>query len=105
MQRRLLVSFATVAACLVPGWSAALPTPADAPDRDSAAAGRESTTPGTAPAGGNDTIVHLFEWNWASVARECTSVLGPKGYGGVQVSPPQEHVLLPDRGFPWWQDY
>jgi alpha-amylase len=23
----------------------------------------------------------------------------------VQVSPPQEHVVLPARGYPWWQDY
>jgi alpha-amylase len=47
----------------------------------------------------------LFQWPWASVAAECTSVLGPKGFGAVQVSPPQEHVVLPDRGYPWWQDY
>jgi alpha-amylase len=32
-------------------------------------------------------------------------VLGPKGFGGVQVSPPQEHVVLPGQGYPWWQDY
>jgi alpha-amylase len=61
------------------------------------------------PAGGlvgpPDTIVHLFEWNWPSIGRECTSVLGPQGYGAAQVSPPQEHVVLPDRGYPWWQDY
>ncbi len=55
--------------------------------------------------GAKDTIVHLFEWPWASVASECTSVLGPKGFGGVQVSPPQEHVVLPGSGYPWWQDY
>ena len=52
-----------------------------------------------------DVIVHLFEWPWDSVAAECTEVLGPRGFGGVQVSPPQEHVVLPERGFPWWQDY
>ncbi len=57
------------------------------------------------PAGQNDTIVHLFEWNWPSVGRECTSVLGPKGFGAVQVSPPQEHVVLASSGYPWWQDY
>ncbi|WUJ70381.1 alpha-amylase family glycosyl hydrolase [Kribbella soli] len=32
-------------------------------------------------------------------------MLGPKGYGAVQVSPPQEHVVLPGSGYPWWQDY
>jgi alpha-amylase len=31
--------------------------------------------------------------------------LGPKGFGAVQVSPPQEHVVLPGSGYPWWQDY
>jgi alpha-amylase len=55
--------------------------------------------------GTKDVIVHLFQWPWASIANECTTVLGPKGFGGVQVSPPQEHVVLPSRGYPWWQDY
>jgi alpha-amylase len=55
--------------------------------------------------GAHDVIVHLFEWPWASVASECTNVLGPKGFGGVQVSPPEEHVVLPGQGYPWWQDY
>ncbi|GAA0505529.1 alpha-amylase [Paractinoplanes deccanensis] len=55
--------------------------------------------------GPRDVIVHLFEWPWASIASECTNVLGPKGFGGVQVSPPQEHVVLPGQGYPWWQDY
>ncbi|MBX6748831.1 MAG: alpha amylase C-terminal domain-containing protein [Micromonosporaceae bacterium] len=52
-----------------------------------------------------DVIVHLFQWPWASVASECTNILGPKGFGGVQVSPPQEHVVLPGLNYPWWQDY
>jgi alpha-amylase len=55
--------------------------------------------------GPRDVIVHLFQWPWASIAAECTDVLGPKGFGAVQVSPPQEHVVLPGRGYPWWQDY
>jgi alpha-amylase len=55
--------------------------------------------------GARDVIVHLFAWPWASIATECTNVLGPKGFGGVQVSPPQEHVVLPGNGYPWWQDY
>src|SRR3954469_2227573 len=55
--------------------------------------------------GARDVIVHLFEWPWASVANECTTQLGPKGFGAVQVSPPQEHVVLPGSGYPWWQDY
>jgi alpha-amylase len=55
--------------------------------------------------GGRDTIVHLFQWPWASIANECTTVLGPKGFGAVQVSPPQEHVVLSGQNYPWWQDY
>ena len=54
-----------------------------------------------APSGGKKVIVQLFEWNWPSVASECQSTLGPKGYGYVQVSPPQEHV----RGNQWWLAY
>jgi alpha-amylase len=55
--------------------------------------------------GAKDVIVHLFQWPWQSIASECTNVLGPKGFGGVQVSPPQEHVVLSGQGYPWWQDY
>lgn len=51
--------------------------------------------------GGKDVIVTLFEWNWPSVARECRDYLGPKGYGYVQVSPPQEHR----RGGQWYVAY
>ena len=54
-----------------------------------------------APSGAKKVIVQLFEWNWPSVASECQSTLGPKGYGYVQVSPPQEHV----RGNQWWLAY
>lgn len=59
--------------------------------------------------GRRDVIANLFEWNWNSVARECTSVLGPAGYGGVQVAPPQDSLSrqasagLPVH--PWWEVY
>ena len=49
------------------------------------------------------TFVHLFEWKWADIAEECESVLGPAGYQAVQVSPPQEHLVL--AAAPWWQRY
>jgi alpha-amylase len=66
-----------------------------------------TSSPSAAPvvraAPATDVIVHLFQWPWASVASECHDVLGPKGFAAVQVSPPQEHVVLP--GFPWYQDY
>ncbi len=62
------------------------------------------STAASAPAA-HDVTAHLFQWPWPDVARECATVLGPAGYGAVQVSPPQEHVELPDQGYPWWQAY
>lgn len=59
-----------------------------------------AAAPRAAPA--TDVIVHLFQWPWASVASEC-DFLGAKGFRGVQVSPPAEHVVV--GGHPWWQDY
>lgn len=46
-------------------------------------------------------IVHLFEWSWNDIAKECETILGPKGYCGVQVSPPMEHI----QGGQWWTRY
>jgi alpha-amylase len=54
-------------------------------------------TSGTAHASasnGGDVIANLFMWNWPSVAAEYTNVLGPKGYGTVQVAPPQDSIRL-----------
>src|SRR5690242_17569946 len=53
------------------------------------------------PPGAKDVTAVLFEWNYASVARECTTTLGPAGYGYVQVSPPAEHI----QGSQWWTSY
>ncbi|MEU8030355.1 alpha-amylase family protein [Streptomyces sp. NPDC049099] len=53
------------------------------------------------PPGTKDVTAVLFEWNYASVARECTRTLGPAGYGYVQVSPPAEHI----QGSQWWTSY
>ena len=64
--------------------------------------GTAAPAAGSAPSG---VLVHLFEWPWASVGRECADRLGPAGVAGVQISPPQEHVELPDAKYPWWQDY
>ncbi|BCJ77989.1 alpha-amylase [Catellatospora sp. IY07-71] len=83
LRRRRLLPLALTAVL-----AAMLPLPLSAP----AAAG---------PSGTKDVIVQLFEWNWPSVATECTNYLGPRGYGYVQVSPPQEHV----RGQQWWVAY
>jgi alpha-amylase len=48
-------------------------------------------------------FVHLFEWKWTDIAAECETVLGPAGYAAVQVSPPQEHSVVP--GAPWSERY
>ncbi|MEW1696006.1 MULTISPECIES: carbohydrate-binding module family 20 domain-containing protein [unclassified Streptomyces] len=53
------------------------------------------------PPGEKDVTAVMFEWKFASVARECTERLGPAGYGYVQVSPPQEHLQGPQ----WWTSY
>ena len=47
----------------------------------------------------------MFDWPWTAIAAECTTVLGPDGYGAVQISPPEEAVVLPGSGYPWWQAY
>jgi alpha-amylase len=54
-----------------------------------------------APVGNKDVTAVMFEWNFASVAKECTDTLGPAGYGYVQVSPPNERV----QGSQWWTAY
>ncbi|MDI6102100.1 carbohydrate-binding module family 20 domain-containing protein [Actinoplanes sp. NEAU-A12] len=54
-----------------------------------------------APPGEKDVTAVMFEWSFASVARECATTLGPLGYGFVQVSPPQEHI----QGSQWWTSY
>jgi alpha-amylase len=62
-----------------------------APSREAAAS----------PPGTRDVTATLFEWRFDSVARECTTVLGPEGYGFVEVSPASEHV----QGGQWWTSY
>ncbi len=54
-----------------------------------------------------DVAVHLFEWKWVDIARECEVWLGPKGFKAVQISPPSEHAIVRNAGafFPWWQRY
>ncbi|ATL27240.1 alpha-amylase [Streptomyces formicae] len=65
-------------------------------------------TPATARAAdtgvpNGDTIANLWEWNWKSVAAECTDVLDPAGYGAVQVAPPAESLKA--AGLNWWDVY
>ncbi|XP_055383832.1 alpha-amylase 1-like [Condylostylus longicornis] len=49
------------------------------------------------------TIVHLFEWKWEDIAEECENYLGPNGFGGVQLSPVNENVIIKNR--PWYERY
>uniref|UniRef100_A0A8C6UH07 alpha-amylase n=1 Tax=Neogobius melanostomus TaxID=47308 RepID=A0A8C6UH07_9GOBI len=54
---------------------------------------------------GRTSIVHLFEWRWVDIAAECERFLGPNGFGGIQISPPNEHIVLSSPWRPWWQRY
>jgi alpha-amylase len=52
-------------------------------------------------------FVHLFEWKWTDIAKECENYLGPKGFAAVQVSPPNEHAIIrqSNGNYPWWERY
>jgi alpha-amylase len=50
-----------------------------------------------------DVFVHLFDWRWTDIAKECETVLAPAGFHAVQVSPPQEHSITPSRD--WSERY
>lgn len=57
-------------------------------------------------ANAGEVFVHLFEWRWADIARECEQFLGPVGYAAVQISPPNEHAVITGTAtYPWWQRY
>jgi hypothetical protein len=51
-------------------------------------------------------FVHLFEWKWTDIEDEC-EWLGKKGYGAVQISPPNEHRIFVEgeKVYPWWERY
>lgn len=51
----------------------------------------------------HSVIVHLFEWKWKDITKECEDFLGPRGYGGVQVSPVNENIKVSNR--PWYERY
>ncbi len=94
----------------IPVTAAPAPAPA-APAAATLAAAPAAVTPMAGRRGTRDVIANLFEWNWRSIARECTQVLGPKGYGGVQVAPPQDSLQRQtgDAETPivhtWWEVY
>ncbi|HXI56450.1 MAG TPA: alpha-amylase family protein [Polyangia bacterium] len=47
------------------------------------------------------TFVTLFKWRYKDIATECARFLGPNGYGGVQISPPNPHITRSA----WWNMY
>src|SRR2546421_1821058 len=81
--------FLAVAAC---GNSLPSPPPGNPPPP------RPSLAPTYRPRGhmaAGDVFVHLFEWKWTDIATECETVLGPAGFTAVQISPPEEHSIVP----------
>ncbi|MGW3199918.1 carbohydrate-binding module family 20 domain-containing protein [Streptomyces sp. NPDC001118] len=80
---------ATAAAAGALALAGAMALPAPAAQADTTAKG--------------DVIANLWEWNWDSVANECTNILGPAGYGAVQVAPPAES--LKQSSYYWWDVY
>ncbi|XP_058030497.1 pancreatic alpha-amylase-like [Ahaetulla prasina] len=51
------------------------------------------------------SIVHLFEWRWIDIALECETYLAQHGFAGVQVSPPNENLVIINPWRPWWERY
>jgi alpha-amylase len=104
---RLIAAGASVV--MAGGAVAVAGTPASAAPVRSAAAAPATLVAAGSP--GRDVLANLWEWNWPSVARECTSVLGPAGYGGVQVAPPADHLSRDYTSedapilHPWWEVY
>ncbi len=108
--KRVFCAF-TLAAVLVGCAAPTAPDPAE-PDGgavDAAAVDAQATDAATGdasvvqPVAPRTVMVHLFEWRWQDIARECELVLGPGGFSAVQVSPPQEHAVFDFA--PWWQRY
>ncbi|MGW0824643.1 carbohydrate-binding module family 20 domain-containing protein [Streptomyces sp. NPDC002845] len=83
---RRAASAATAGALALAGATALPASPAQA----------DETTSG-------DVIANLWEYNWNSVAAECTDALGPNGYGAVWVAPPAES--LKQANYAWWDVY
>ena len=48
-----------------------------------------------------EVMVNLFQWNYLDVAKECETVLAPKGVGAIHLASPVERV----QGSQWWQAF
>ncbi|KAI3388257.1 hypothetical protein SNEBB_000698 [Seison nebaliae] len=51
----------------------------------------------------SEIIVHLFNWPWKSIGKECKFNLN--GVDAIQISPTNEHILMKKPWQPWWQRY
>ena len=72
LRRRLGVGVAAVSLGLALPLASGLTAPA----------GAQQATASRPPVDDPGVMANLWEWNWPSVARECTDHLGPAGYGG-----------------------
>ena len=98
LRPRLLALALAAMACTE---STNLPKPVVEPPVPRPTVPREYRPSGMAAAG--YTAVHLFDWRWDDIALECETVLGPAGVKAVQVSPPNEHSIVPSKD--WSQRY
>ncbi len=98
---RLSYIGATLLSCLVLATSLLACGRVSSPEMSSLSERTTTTRIRSAPS--NLSYVHLFEWTWKDIALECERVLGPAGVDAVQISPPQEHRIMP--GSPWFQRY
>ena len=120
LRRMPLIASATVlaAAGLAPTAAHAAPATPQAPPSRSALQARAGAADAPSLRSADPGVMaNLFEWSWPSVGAECTDVLGPAGFGGVQVSPPQDSLKrsADDQAnagngavtvrHPWWEVY
>jgi len=59
--------------------------------------------PANASSVDKDVTANLFEYDFNSIATDCTDVLGPDGYAAVQVAPPEDSYDQADHS--WWDVY
>lgn len=81
--------------------TASADTETDAADTDATTTAAAAEDSSSADGRNSDVILNMFQWSWTSIAEECTSTIGPAGFGYVQVSPPQEEI----QGTEWWTSY
>lgn len=70
---------AVLLALALPCYAAAAPSPVTGAEGFS-----EPSLDARATAGTKNVIIQMFQWTWDSIAAECTSFIGPAGYGYIQ---------------------